>query len=163
MKSIFFDKDLLLSRAYLDLTGISPQVLSLFLIRRKLSKIGRKGKETWDIINNGEIVFPYSQAEIKYGITKPRFRRAINQLIEHGFLEINHHGGGMVKDCTTYIISDRWRKYGTDKFIFKSLPKDTRKLGFTSQNWEKRSRKKKRNRSNTGNDNVTRSSNTNIT
>ncbi len=124
---------------------VRRQVLFLFLARRKMGIVGsRRGKESWAITNNGEIVFPYSQAESKFGITKPRFQRALRQLIEVGFLDINHHGGGLVKDCTTYLISERWMKYGKDGFVWKTLPKDTRKFGFTPENWEKRTGKKRK-------------------
>ena len=112
---IFFEREIVHSPAFLALTGVSAQVLFLFLARRKMGKVGsRRGKESWAITNNGEIVFPYSQAVSKFGITKPRFQRALRQLIEFGFLDINHHGGGLVKDCTTYFISDRWKKYGKE-------------------------------------------------
>ena len=125
-KIVVIDRQMIQSRAFLALTGASPQVLLLFLARRKLAEIGsRVGKKSWAITNNGDIVFPYSQAEKHFGITKPRFRRALKQLIEFGFLDINHHGGGLVKDCTTYFISERWKKYGKENFVKKSLPKDT--------------------------------------
>ena len=50
----------------------------------------------------------------------------------------------MVKDMTTYYISDRWRDYGTPEFKKQFRPKDTRGLGFTAKNWEERSKKKRR-------------------
>ena len=163
-KTVVIDRQIIQSNAFMKLTGVSPQVFLLFLARRKLAKVGsRAGKESWEITNNGEIVFPYSQAESKFGITKPRFRRAIKQLIEFGFIDINHHGGGLVKDCTTYFISDRWMKYGKENFVRKTLPKDTRKLGFTSENWEERSGKKRKSESKIANENVTSISKENVT
>jgi hypothetical protein len=162
--SVRIDRQLINSSALMKLTGVSPQVLLLFLARRKYSKSGsRAGKESWAITNNGDIVFPYTQAEVKFGITKPRFNRAIKQLIAFGFLDISHHGGGLVKDCTTYFISDRWKNYGKDNFVANLLPKDTRKLGFTSENWEKRTGKKRANKSKIANENVTGSGNGDVT
>ena len=90
VSKIVIDADLVLSRAFLNLTGVAPQVLLLFLRRRRLVKLGRAGKERWVIENNGEIVFPYAEAMKKFGITRPRFQRAIDQLVENGFLDIKH-------------------------------------------------------------------------
>lgn len=112
--------------------------------RRQMEKRGRTGKESWSVSNNGAIVFTYAEAERKFGLTRARFSRALNQLIELGFINIAHHGGGLMGDCTLYSISDRWRHYGTDQFVFKSRPKDTRKLGFTEDNWEERTGKKRK-------------------
>ena len=66
--------------------------------------------------NNGDIVYPYSEAE-RWGICRRNFRNAIDDLIEKGFLEINHQGGGGHKgDVTTYYLRDEWKNYGTKKF-----------------------------------------------
>ena len=151
VSKIVIDADLVLSRAFLNLTGAAPQVLLLFLRRRRLVKLGRKGKERWVIENNGNIVFPYAEAENKFGITRPRFQRALDQLVEHGFIDIAHLGGGMMKDISKYSISDRWLNYGTNNFIQKHRKKDTRGLGFKKKELK------------TGNGNITYSSNTNVT
>ena len=97
-----------------------------------MSKLGRRGKEKWVIENNGKIVFTYAEASKKFGITRPRFQRALDDLIKYGFIDISHHGGGMNHDYSTYSISERWKDYGTEKFEKKLRPKDTRKLGFAS-------------------------------
>jgi hypothetical protein len=152
VSKIVIDADLVLSPAFLQLTGAAPKVYLLFLRRRRMVKLGRKGKEKWVIENNGEIVFPYAEAENKFGITRPRFQRALDQLVEHGFIDIAHPGGGMVKDISKYSISNRWINYGTNDFIHKHRQKDTRGLGF-----------KKKEVLKVGNENVTRTSNTNVT
>lgn len=128
-----------------------------------MSKLGRQGKKSWAIKNNGEIVFPYSVAQKKYGISRTQFSRALDQLIKYGLIDINHHGGGMLKDCTTYFISDSWKNYGTDKFVEKSRKKDIRKLGFTAENWEERTGKKRTVKAKSSNENDTCSGNGNIT
>ena len=151
VSKIVIDADLVLSRAFLNLTGAAPHVYLLFLRRRRLVKLGRTGKERWVIGNNGEIVFPYAEAENKFGITRPRFQRALDQLVEHGFIDIVHPGGGMTKDISKYSISDRWLNYGTNNFIHKHRKKDTRGLGFKKKELK------------TGNGNITYSSNANVT
>ena len=152
VRSIFIDSDLVSSKVFHCLTGAATHVYLLFLKRRQMKKSGRKGKERWVISNNGEIVFPYAEAKEKFGITPPRFQRALDQLVEHGFIDIVHSGGGMVKDISKYSISERWLSYGTDSFIPQYRQKDTRGLGF-----------KKKEALKVGNENVARTSNTNVT
>ena len=152
VSKIVIDADLVTSKVFLKLKGVAPKVFLLFLRRRKMTKVGKKGKEKWVISNNGEIVFPYAEAKEKFGITPPRFQRALDQLVEHGFIDIVHSGGGMLRDISKYSISSRWMDYGTSKFIEKQRPKDTRGLGF-----------KKKEALKVGNENVTRTSNTNVT
>ena len=151
VRNIVIDAGLVSSKAFLNLTGIAPQVYLLFLKRRRMVKRGRAGKEKWVVENDGEIVFPYAEAENKFGITRPRFQRAIDQLVEHGFIEIVHSGGGMLRDISKYAISTRWMDYGTSKFIEKQRPKDTRGLGF-----------KKKEALKVGNENVAKTSNTSV-
>jgi hypothetical protein len=126
------------SHCFMKLTSTAKTVLLLFYCRRQMSKGGRQGKSGWVCTNNGDIFFSYSEALNKFGIKKSTFARAITQLIEHGFIDINHHGGGMLGDASTYYISERWRDYGTDKFEKKTRQKDTRKLGFASEKMKKR-------------------------
>ena len=151
VSKIVIDADLVTSKVFLKLKGVAPKVFLLFLRRRKMTKVGKKGKEKWVISNNGEIVFPYAEAKEKFDITPPRFQRALDQLVEHGFIDITHSGGGMLRDISKYSISSRWMDYGTSKFIEKQRPKDTRGLGF-----------KKKEALKVGNENVTRTSNTSV-
>ena len=140
-KGTWVEKQMICSTPFLKLTKKATDILLLFRLRMKKSK---QGKKKWVHINNGEIVFPYSEAEKKYRIPRATFRRAIDQLIELGFIDINHLGGRLLKDCTTYYLSERWEYFGTDEFVYKERPKDPRKLGFTSENWEERTGKKRK-------------------
>ena len=151
VSKIVIDADLVTSKVFLKLKGVAPKVFLLFLRRRKMTKVGKKGKEKWVISNNGEIVFPYAEAKEKFGITPPRFQRALDQLVEHGFIDITHSGGGMLRDISKYSISERWLSYGTDSFIPQYRQKDTRGLGF-----------KKKEALKVGNENVAKTSNTSV-
>ena len=151
VSKIVIDADLVTSKVFLKLKGVAPKVFLLFLRRRKMTKVGKKGKEKWVISNNGEIVFPYAEAKEKFGITPPRFQRALDQLVEHGFIDIVHSGGGMLRDISKYSISERWLSYGTDSFIPQYRQKDTRGLGF-----------KKKEALKVGNENVAKTSNTSV-
>jgi hypothetical protein len=79
-----------------------------------------------------------------------------------GLCSASKHGT-MFKDMSTYYISDRWKSYGTQEFEKMERPKDTRGLGFISEKWEERSKKKRSTHEKIGNNNVTRTSNKNVT
>ena len=160
-KNIWIEREMILSPAFHKLNGSAMEVLLLFLYRRQWSRPSRKGK--WYTTNNGEIVFPYKEAKKRFKIPKSSFARAIDKLVEHGFIEIAHLGGGLIGDCTRYSISERWRKYGTDSFVRKKRPKDTRGFGFTAKNWEEKTGRKRRIESKSGIKNDTRTSNKNDT
>lgn len=162
-QTIVIETELLQSQAYLTLPGTAIKVLTLFLARRQMKSEGKKGHEQWDCVNNGKIVFPYAEAQKKLGIARPTFTRALDALIRHGFIDINHHGGGCEGDCTTYWISDRWRKYGEPGFVHKERPKGTRNRGLTPENWERLTGKKRSKSFEARNKNVTAPSNKNVT
>lgn len=125
-KGIRVDREIYKSKAFIELSAIGFKVLFLFLTRRQFIKI----KKNWIISNNGEIVFTYAEAHKKYKISKSRFQRALDDLIEHGFIDINHNGGGLNGDVTKYTISERYKDWGMGGFKNVSRPKDTRGLGF---------------------------------
>ena len=140
-KPMFIDRRMQRSPAFHKMTKSSIFILLEFYSRRQVAKIPRRG---WQIRNNGEIVFTYDEAKSKFRIARSTFRSSIDQLVELGFIDIAHHGGGMMKDCSKYGISERWRDYGREEYIKKSRKKDTRKLGFTTKNWEDRTGRRRR-------------------
>ena len=73
------------SKAYCSLKGFAPQLLLYFLGKRQFSRIGRKGKKKWVCVNCDKINLTYVEMK-KYGITQPRMTRAIDQLLEKGFI-----------------------------------------------------------------------------
>jgi len=149
------------SLAFRKLTTSSILVLLEFMFRRQLVKVGRRDR--WLIKNNGEIVLTYAEITTRFGIARSTFRNSIDQLVKIGFIDIAHHGGGMMKDCSKYGISERWRDYGKEEFIKKSRKKDNRKLGFRKDNWEEQTGRKRKRKSKIGINNDTNSSITNDT
>ncbi len=129
------DKSLVRSKAWLALKGIAPQVYLIFRTKCQLEQVTLIGKRNkrgaeWKITNNGEITFSYKQARDKFGITKPRFARAIDQLIEKGFIDIAQSGMGIRRLSTLYSISDRWKLYGKQGFVEMKRPKAGWNPGF---------------------------------
>ena len=118
---------MIFSRAFLTLSGKAPQVYMLFLSKRQLKRLS-KDKDPI-IVNNGEIVFTYDEAE-DYGIDRQAFLRALDQLIEHGFIDIAKTGAGLYKSSTFYSISERWREFGTPDFERRERKKRKQPFGF---------------------------------
>lgn len=141
---VVVEKELLRSEVFRGLNGTAKTVLLDFLMKRRLKKLNiRQGrKPEWIISNNGEIEYTYSEAEKKKPpISRTSFMRALDSLIKHGFIDVEHSGsGGKKGDKSLYAISDRWRVWDTDEFISCERPKDTRNgRGFKSgaQHWRK--------------------------
>jgi len=149
------------SPAFRKLTASSILVLFEFLYRRQMVELGRRDR--WVTKNNGEIVLTYAETTTRFGIARSTFRNSIDQLVKLGFIDIAHHGGGMMKDSSKYGISERWRDYGKEEFIEKSRNKDHRKLGYTKNNWEEQTGRKRKRKSKIGINNDTNSSITNDT
>ena len=158
---MFISKKMHRSRAFRELTARTILVLFEILSRRQMTQVGKR--KSWIIKNNGEIVLTYAELIKKFGIARSSFRNSIDQLVKLGFIDIAYHGGGMMKDCSLYEISERWREYGKEKFIKRSRKKDTRKLGYTKDNWEVRTGRKRNGKSKIGINPNTNSSITNDT
>ena len=119
---VVFERDLLGSTAYLSLTGKAAQVLSLFMCKRKMKKDKTKHRR-WVVINNGEIEFTYTEAEDRWGVSRSAFQRALKQLVDKGFIDVEFRGSGVCGSSNRYAISERWRKWDTDDFRpAKELP-----------------------------------------
>ena len=153
---MFIPKRVHRSPAFQKLTANSMLVFFEFLYRRQLVKVKRRDR--WLIKNNGEIIFTYTDALKKLKMCRSTFCRSISQLVELGFIDIAHHGGGMMKDCSKYEISERWKDYGKKEFIEKFRNKDSRKIGFTKDNWEKQTGRKRKHKLKTSFSNDTKSS-----
>jgi len=144
-KVVVLEQRLLKSMAYRSLrTPTAYFVLGIFMTKRQLVKVGRRGKEQWDIANNGEIVFTYKEAEGTYCMSSGAFRDAIDELREKGFIDIAATGMGVHKVTTFYSISDRWKQYGTPEYKKpKPRPKGPINRGFQKGNKFGRNCKKK--------------------
>jgi DNA-binding PadR family transcriptional regulator len=137
---LYLERDLLKSEVFRSLGRTGMIVYFDFRMKCKVQPLKRKrGRQTaWTIINNGELEYTYSEAE-KKGISRSRFMRALDELIEKGLIDITHSGAGGVKgDKSTYRISERWREWGSDRFVPKARSRDIRGgRGFAAY-WKKR-------------------------
>ncbi len=110
-----FGRELFKSRAWVSLSGKSTQVFMLFLTKRKMATIKPKGQKKVICENCSILEFTYLEAN-RYGITRGQFTRAIDQLIEHGFLSVTETGGACKGDKSLYALIYNWRKYGKSSF-----------------------------------------------
>jgi len=135
-ENIWIPWRLIESKAFLALkTATAHKILTIFWTKRQMVEIGRKGKEQWDIANNGEIVFTYKKAKEQYGISGGAFRDAIDELRDKGFIDIAATGMGVHKVTTLYSLSNRWKLYGTPGYEEpKPRPKKTINRGFQKGN-----------------------------
>ena len=107
------------SDAFGKLSATAIRALLWFYSKRRISVTKNpRRSDAVKILNNGEITFTYSEAE-KAGISRSNFMRAIDRLIEVGFLDVNKTGAGQFKEATLYALSERWRRYGKEGFVKK--------------------------------------------
>ncbi len=139
---IYITRELIESEAYRSLSRCAMLIYQDFLSKREMVSTKRNRKSVWQINNNGQIVYPYSEAK-KNGFSSNQFRNGIDELQNKGFIDITHQGKGGRKpadgtgDMTQYWIDDRWEDYGTDDFRPPRNPrvKDTRRCrGWTMIN-----------------------------
>jgi len=99
--------EILNSRAYADLPASATKALPVFLGKVKLP---------WNDPerNLREFNFTYPEAK-RYGLAGGTFARAIDDLINFGFIVMAEHGGlrGYRRSATKFKLSNEWRKYGT--------------------------------------------------
>jgi hypothetical protein len=131
---IYITKELLESEAYRSLSRCALLIYQDFLAKREMVAIKRNRKKVWVINNNGEIIYPYSEAEEK-GFSRQQFIKSIDELQQKGLIDITHQGKGGRKsakgtgDVSKYWIDDRWLDYETEDFRLPRNPrvKDERK------------------------------------
>jgi hypothetical protein len=121
---------LLRSEAYKSLDHASSvKLLTWFFEKRKVErdKTSRKGKNRW-IEHRDPVQFTYDEARCR-GLTNYKFSRALKELHAKGFIDVVKHGTGLQGDSSTYLLSDRWEKYGTPDFERVDFPKSSN-FGF---------------------------------
>lgn len=130
-KGTYIEADILESQAYLSLSGIAPQVLFLFLLKRQFEKVGGKknGKQKKTCVNPNSLSLTYIEAKEKYGITQPRLTRAIDDLLAKGFLTSIRQGGAYQQDKSIYGLSDKWQLWRPST-VFEIRRREPVRRGF---------------------------------
>jgi hypothetical protein len=107
-----------------------------FLTKRRMTTERRPctREKGYVVANNGEITFTYKEARDKYGLSAGQFKRAIDDLVRVGFIDVTKSGYGLHKDVSLYSLSDRWRSFGTPEFKEKARDKRMQDIGFKPGN-----------------------------
>jgi hypothetical protein len=119
----WFESDMAESEAHNSLKGWAPQLLIHFLRKRQFKKIKVGKKDKRICTNSKSITLTQIEAEKKYGVTQPRFNRAVDDLLAKGFLTIEHQGGAYRQDKTIYAVSENWRIWKPG-MVFETREKD---------------------------------------
>jgi hypothetical protein len=132
---IWLERQLIVSEAFRALkTPASYVMLMIFMSKRQMEKVKLGKRKGWVIKNNGQIEFTYREAMQKYDISDNKFTKALDELLDKGFIDIAAHGMGVNKVTTLYSVSDRWKNYGTPDFVKNERPKGTINRGFQKGN-----------------------------
>ena len=111
------------SKAFLSLRGFAPQLLILLLHKRQrdYERDGKGGKNyTWSNLDN--ITLTYKELSEKHGLTVPRAKRAFDDLLAKGFIEIRHQGGAYQQDKNVYALITKWKFWRPGTVLNKRKP-----------------------------------------
>jgi hypothetical protein len=120
------EREMFESKAFLSLTGFAPQLLILILAKRQFVTHGRRGRQKRVCTN---LNITYTEFKNKYGITQPRMTRALDQLLEKGFLSIVYPGGTYRQDKAIYALSTSWVIWQSG-IIFEGRKRESVARGF---------------------------------
>ena len=109
-RDVYISWEILESEAFKQLSATAIRILLRFLQKRTWVKMRKK-----TIYENGGLVLTYAEAQ-EMGISISQYSNILRKLIEVGFIDMEHQGGGLGRDFSRYAISNRWENYGTDAF-----------------------------------------------
>lgn len=126
---ILLEKEMHKSPAFRSLTRSGLMILlefrNLCIIKSKsVNKVNVRYIE-----NNGKLRLTFEEAEM-LGYSTATFARALQELMDRGFLSIAHQGSGLHRDPNLYNLDDRWKKWGTPEFQAIQRPPPRLKIGF---------------------------------
>ena len=122
--SIRMGHDLLHSDAYRALKyGPAIKTLNWFHEKLRYEKVKKfkRGDKRYRLISE-EMSFTYKEARLR-GLTQNQFSKSLKLLCKHGFIDVKKPGSGLQGDYTVYVLSQRWRDFGTPQFIEKEFPR----------------------------------------
>lgn len=141
-RNVMISWEMLESKAFKELSAGGIRVLLRFLQKRTWVKGKRKRQTVF--VNNG-LSFTYGEAQ-ELGISTSQFHAITKRLVEFGFIDIEHQGGGLARDHSRYALCDRWRDYGTPQFK-EVKKKRVLQPGLDVQSWIRKAEKATENRS----------------
>ena len=140
---IWIEPDMFYSEAFMELSASAIRTLLRCLQKRKWDKLKVNGRRK-NIYRHEGFIFPYIEAAfLKIGTTQ--HWKNLKSLVEKGFIDIVHQGGWYQKhererDYSVYMLSERWRQYGTPDFKKVEKPKVLQTEYYVRENIERKSR-----------------------
>jgi hypothetical protein len=120
------ETEMVVSKAFLSLSGTCKNILLLFLLKRRLRFA--KGKVP-TCVNPAEICMTYKELESPpFNYSPETIRRCFKSILARGFIKVVHQGGAYQKDKTIFGLSDNWCIWGPGR-DFSPKKKDV-KRGF---------------------------------
>ena len=65
---------------------------------------------------NNEANLSFTYKEASKIMHRNSYAKAIMELVQYGFVDVVR-SGGLYNKCNIFALSDRWRHYGTEKFV----------------------------------------------
>lgn len=138
-RKVWIEWEMMESEVFRSLSSKGMWVLLRFFQKITWSDVKLAGRKQ-RIYEKGGLSFTYSEANY-FGISTAQFHRILKALVEKGFIDPEHRGGGLGRDYSRYGLSERWRKWGTADFKEKTLERVLQPgLDVQSRN-EKKSKK----------------------
>jgi len=141
-RKAWIEPDMMESEAFRSLSGKGMWVLLRFYQKRTWEKGKTSSRRRVTIYQTDGLVFTYVEA-LEFGISKAQFHRIIKELVEKGFIEVQHQGGGVGRDYSRYRLSDGWKKYGTPEFE-KVTKRRVLQQGLDVQTWKAKREEERR-------------------
>jgi hypothetical protein len=134
---IIIEPDMFYSEAFMSLSASAIRALLRCLQKRKWENGKVHRKKSIIYLNDG-FIFPYAEAAFLKIRTTQHWKN-ITKLFAVGFLDIEHQGGWYQKnkkekDYSVFLLSERWRKYGTPDFKQGEKPKTLQKEYYIQSN-----------------------------
>lgn len=113
----YINKLLIRSKPFIKLTGAAKQMLLELYMRLKINPIGKGKDQRFFAENNGELKLSYPAIYGKFGYSTATISKAIDQLVNYGFIEIAELGCGVKRLPHKIALITNWQSYGTESFF----------------------------------------------
>ena len=116
---LVLSKKMIHSKAFSKLTGSAKQILLELCMRMKLENYNltkHRAAERFYVSNNGKLVLTYKGFHNQFGYSTATISKAIDQLVNHGFIEIAELGSGVKRISHKIALTNNWEKFGTPEF-----------------------------------------------
>lgn len=136
-RAAYLSWEILDSGAFKKLSAKGIQVLLRFSQKRTWAdyKVKRKKKRVY---NDKNLSFTYTEAQ-ELGISTSQFHVILVKLVEVGFIDMEHQGGGLTRDYSRFALSERWRDYGKPDFK-KVVKKRVLQPGLDVRSWQRKNK-----------------------